>query len=171
MSFGPIVLLSSTILQAGGSLGPHIIEAIDNDPRLTVSVLSRRGSKSTFPFRVQVHKVGDNYPAQELLTALKGQDAVVCLVPPQETETTKAIIDAAAQAGVKRFLPCEFASNTDNPRVVEAVPLFGGKVEIANHLRSKEKDGMSWTGLVNGGFLDWSVTLLSFPSTAIFVHF
>ena len=119
-----------------------------------MSILSRKSSNSTFPSHIQVHKVRDDYPEQELLTALHGQDAAVCLIPPQEIETTKAIIDAATKAGVKRFLPCEFASDTDNPKVVEAVPLFAGKVEIANHLRSKEKEGMSWTGLVNGGFLD-----------------
>ena len=56
----------------------------------------------------------------------------------------------------ERIAECEFVSSTNHPKIVEAMPLFYGKVEILNYPRSKEREGMSWTGLVNGCFLDRS---------------
>ena len=46
---------------------------------------------------------------QELVEALKGNEAVVITINRRELEvTSKAIIDAAIDAGVKRVIPSEF---------------------------------------------------------------
>jgi uncharacterized protein YbjT (DUF2867 family) len=130
-------------------LGPSILQALSNDPTFTVSVLVRQGSKSTYPPHIKVLKVNESWPEDELVNALKGQDAVVQIVLPPDIQKHKTLIDAAAKAGVKRFIPSEFGT------VVKKVPRFGLKREVADYLRSKEKNGLSWTALVTGIFFDW----------------
>ena len=53
-------------------------------------------------------------------------------------------IDAAIAAGVKRFVPTEFGSNTHNPKLLELVPVFHAKKGAVDYLKSKEGD-LSWT--------------------------
>lgn len=142
--------------QAGGNLGPSILEGLDKDSHFTVSVLSRAGSSSTFPSHIKVHRIDDSYPEDQLLTALKGQDAVVLLLPTTEVNNHKSIIDASIKAGVKRIIPSEFGSDTSNPAIIDEVPLiFKGKQEVQRYLQSKEETGLSWTAIVTGGFFDW----------------
>ena len=66
-----------------------------------------------------------------------------------------ALIDAAKAAGVKRFLPSEFGSDTTNEKVIELAELLKGKKQIVDHLKTKEGDGFEWTSFLTGGFLDW----------------
>ena len=70
------------------------------------------------------------------------------------------IVDAAVTAGVKRFIPSEFGSNTLNKKVVE---LFGAtmeaKVKVLNHLKEQESTGLTWTGIATGPFFDWVIEL------------
>ena len=89
------------------------------------------------------------------MSAFKGQDAVVSTIAGPGIQTQTSIIDAAIKAGVKRFIPAEFGSNTANQKAVELVPVFKGKEKITNYLKSKESEGISWTSLANGPFFDW----------------
>lgn len=66
-------------------------------------------------------------------------------------------IDAAIKANVKRFIAGEYGSKTTEPRVNDAVPLFGAKVEVRDYLKSKESSGLTWTGIINGAFFDWGL--------------
>ncbi len=65
------------------------------------------------------------------------------------------MVDAAARAGVKRFMPSEMGSNTGDADFRDLAPALGGKREVVERLIEKEKDGLTWTGLVTGGFFDW----------------
>ncbi|MCJ1284878.1 hypothetical protein MMC26_004215 [Xylographa opegraphella] len=144
------------ILGAGGNLGPSILAALTSDPHFTVSVLSRHSSTSTFPPGVTVHRIGDDYPEADLLAAFKGQDAVVSTL--SHAVGHKAIIDAAIKAGVKRFVPSEFGSNTRNANVLALMPkLFGPKVEVVDYLKEKEATGLTWSAVVTGAFFDWAL--------------
>ena len=69
-------------------------------------------------------------------------------------DTQLTLIEAAFAAGVKRFIPSEYGSNTANPEVVGLVPIFGGKQKIVDSLKSKESKGLSWTVLITGPFFD-----------------
>lgn len=55
---------------------------------------------------------------------------------------------------MKRVIPGEFGTDTTKKELVEAVPIFAGKVEITKYLQSKEDTGLSWTAIVNGAFFD-----------------
>lgn len=115
-----------------------------------VTVLSREGSSSTFPNDVKV--VRANFDSLDSLkSAFEGQDAVVSLVASHALHTQTLLIDAAIAAGVKRYIPSEFGSNTPDPRTLEAVPLFKGKVDVQDYLKSKE-DKISRTTIITGPF-------------------
>lgn len=139
--------------QAGGNLGEGILPVFLKSP-LNISVLSRPDSKSTFDSHIKVIK--STYEPAELRKAFEGQDAVISLVGSLAITTQKDIIDAAADAGVKWFIPSEFGSNTTDPELVAQVPFFKDKIAAVNHLRTKESSGLSWTALITGAFFDWA---------------
>lgn len=143
------------IIGAGGRLGPSILSAFEADPHFTVSVLARHSSKSTFSSHLKVHRIGDDYPEAELLEAFKGQDAVISAIATSAAVQQKAIIDAAIKAGVKRFVPSEFGSDTRNKKALAINPLFfKGKLETVEYLKEKEKEGLTWTAFVTGPFFE-----------------
>lgn len=142
------------IIGAGGNLGPSVLKAF-LDSSFNTTVLSREGSSSTFPSGVKVLRA--NYDsAESLKQAFQGQDAVVSLVGGGALGDQNKLIDAAIAAGVKRFLPSEFGSNTTNSEVRAVVPVFEAKFGTVNYLKSKE-DSISWTSVVTGPFFDWGL--------------
>ncbi len=143
------------VIGAGGKLGPSILSAFDTDPHFTVSILTRFSSQSTFPSHLKVHRVGDNYPEAELLEAFKGQDAVISTIATASAVQQKAVADAAVKAGVKRFVPSEFGSDTRNDKAMAILPqYFKGKAETVRYLKEKEKEGLTWTAFVTGPFFE-----------------
>ena len=52
--------------------------------------------------------------AKSLKAAFQGQDAVISLVGGTALGDQNKLIDAAIAAGVKRFLPSEYGSDTTN---------------------------------------------------------
>jgi saccharopine dehydrogenase-like NADP-dependent oxidoreductase len=143
------------IIGAGGHLGPSILSAFEADPHFTVSVLTRNSSTSTFPSHVKVHRISDDYPEVELLEAFKGQDAVISTIQTASIKQQETIIDAAIKAGVKRFVPSEFGSDTLNEKSVAVIPqYFAGKISTVKYLEEKEKEGLTWTAFITGPFFD-----------------
>jgi hypothetical protein len=142
------------IIGAGGNLGPPVLKAFLSSS-FNTSVLSREGSNSTFPSGVNV--IHANYDDPESLEkALQGQDAVVSLVGGAALGDQEKLIDASIAAGVKRFFPSEFGSDTPNPRTREVVPLFSAKTGAVAYLKSKES-AISWTSVITGPFFDWGL--------------
>ncbi|KAJ3019408.1 hypothetical protein HKX48_002107 [Thoreauomyces humboldtii] len=144
------------LIGASGNLGPSILEEIV-DAKFAVSILTRQESKSTFPSDLKVHRT--DYSLDSLVSAFKGQDAVISTVGAEGFAQQKIIIDAAVKAGVKRFIPSEFGSNTENKKSQELVPLFKGKLEVVAYLQQVAKDhpSFSYTAIATGPFFDWGV--------------
>ncbi|KAF3178044.1 hypothetical protein EYR41_006445 [Orbilia oligospora] len=141
-----------------GNLGVPIVQALAASGAFTVSVLTRSGSASrAFPdgFRI----LDTDYSPSSLEEAFNSQDAVVSVVAGAALGEQKKLIDAAVAAGVKRFIPSEFGSNTDNKEAQELVPIFSRKVEIKNYLESQTSNGLTWTGIVTGPVFDRSLKL------------
>jgi uncharacterized protein YbjT (DUF2867 family) len=142
------------IIGAGGNLGPSVLKAFLNSSFKT-SVLSREGSNSTFPAAVSVIRA--NYESvDDLKQAFQGQDAVISLVGGNALGDQNKLIDAAVAAGVKRFLPSEFGSDTPSSKTRAIVPVLEAKYATVNYLKSKE-DSISWTSIVTGPFFDWGL--------------
>ncbi|KAL8849544.1 MAG: hypothetical protein Q9221_005478 [Calogaya cf. arnoldii] len=144
------------IIGASGNVGKPTVQALLK-AGFNVTALTRKGSSATFPSEVKVQTVDDDYPSDQLVNVLKGQDAVINLLPPISVEQHNSIADAAAEAGVKRYIPSEFGSDTTSPKVTELVPMFATKTAITDYLKTKESSGLSWTAVVNGAFFDWGL--------------
>lgn len=105
--------------------------------------------------------VKTDYSKDDLLSALKGQDAVISLVGrPGLGDPQAALIDAAAETGVQRFLPSEFGHNTGNDAIIELVPALAGKRKSVDRIKSHPK--LTFTSIITGLFFDWSLKRASF---------
>jgi hypothetical protein len=100
--------------------------------------------------------VKESWPEDQLVTALKGQDAVVHIVFT-DVPKTKTLIDAAIKAGVKRFILSEFGSDPTHDPAVQKVPIVAEKREILDYVESKKDNNLTWSGVVNGVYFDWWV--------------
>lgn len=136
-------------------MGPSILNVFLKESSFNTTVLSREGSKSTFPEGVKVNHADYNSVAS-LKKAFEGQDAVISLVGGAGLGDQDKLINAAIEAGVKRFIPSEFGSNVPDKRIRDIVPVFEAKFATVNYLKSKEKE-ISWTSVITGPFFDWGL--------------
>jgi len=143
------------LIGASGNIGTPVLKEFISSGIFKISVLSRESSTATFPSSVNVIKT--DFSLESVTKAFEGQDAVVSLVGSSALGDQKAWVDAAVKAGVKRFLPSEFGGDGTNKAILEKLPLFATKGAVVDHLRSKEKDGLSWTSVVTGPFFDWGL--------------
>jgi uncharacterized protein YbjT (DUF2867 family) len=96
-----------------------------------------------------------NYESLDSLKeAFQGQDVVMSLVAGVALGDQNKLIDAAIAAGVQRFLPSEYGSDTADPRLIAAVPISAAKSGTVEYLKSKESE-LSWTSVITGPFFDW----------------
>lgn len=138
-------------------MGKPVLNALIKSGKFNITVLSRASSKSTFPDSVNVFHV--EYTSVDSLTAaLRGQDAVISTVGTEGFQGQAVIIDAAIAAGVKRFIPSEFGSDTKNPKSA-ALPVFGYKIATQKYIEEKAaaNPDFTYTYVINGVFLDWAL--------------
>jgi len=146
----------SLIYQAGGNLGPFILSALQKaNTAFNISILARQSSTSNFPAGVPVHRT--DYSKESLLAIFKDQDAVVSTIATDSLAVQQTIIDAAAEAGVKRFIPSEYGLDTSNPIASDYIPGTKLKQDVHARLRAKESMGMSWTAIIVGLWFDWGM--------------
>lgn len=93
-----------------------------------------------------------------LTAALKGQDALVSTLASTALATQLLLVEAAAKAHVKRFIPSEFGSDTLNENV-RRLPVFADKIAVQDALRREAavSGGMTYTFICSGPFLDWGL--------------
>lgn len=146
---------TNTLTQATGNLGPAILNQLLN-AGFKVTVLTRESSTHSFPSPVTVVPV--NYDSLESLTnALKGQDAVVSTLASAAIATQLRLVEAAANAHVKRFIPSEFGSNTPTEKT-RALPVFRDKAAVQDALKKEAASGrLTYTLICTGPFLDWGL--------------
>ncbi|KAH8653711.1 hypothetical protein BX600DRAFT_471482 [Xylariales sp. PMI_506] len=92
--------------------------------------------------------------------ALEGQDACVACFPLRDPEQHLRLADAAAAAGVRRFIPADYGSCDSSTRqATELVPLFLHKQRVRDRLRehAARDPAFTWTSLVAGHFFDWGL--------------
>jgi len=92
-----------------------------------------------------------------LSSALHGLDAVVSTLGSTSIDQQLLLVEAAAKAGIQRFIPSEFGSNTPHPKA-STLPTFQPKVAVQNALKQQAANsGMSYTLVCTGPFLDWGL--------------
>ncbi|CAG7979342.1 unnamed protein product [Penicillium olsonii] len=145
------------LVGASGNIGPAVLEQLLNSG-FDVTVLTRQGSDHTFDSRARVTKV-DYESLDSIKNALADQEIAVSTlnVGGVPLAIHLRIIDAAVAAGVKRFIPSEFGSNTVNPQTAK-LPVFADKIKVQDHLKTVSRDsGLSYSFLITGPFLDWGI--------------
>lgn len=85
---------------------------------------------------------------------MRGFDAVVSVVAGHLSDLQLRLLDAAIIAGVKRFIPSEFGSDTRLPKVKES-PLTSGKIKVAASIQKKVSKGLiEYTSILGGPWVD-----------------
>ena len=134
-----------------------MLNAVVKSGKFTVTALKRPSSTATYPPSVTVKEV-DLSSLASVTSVLKGQDAVVSTVGMEGLLGQSVIIDAAKDAGVKRFLPSDFGCGLNNPKAA-ALPVFGYKVNIHKQLQevAAANPGFTYTSIQSNAFLDWGL--------------
>ncbi|KAM0542851.1 hypothetical protein ACHAPJ_012574 [Fusarium lateritium] len=143
------------IVGASGNTGKIIVDGLLSAAKFNITVLARKESTTTFAKEVNVRKT--DFSESDLIDALRGQDAVISTLGVEGFGEQQKVVDAAVQAGVRRFLPSEFSSSSEDPAVLQLMPLFEQKKNLVEYLKSKENDGLTWTGLATGLLFDWGL--------------
>lgn len=140
---------------ASGNLGAPILKSL-TDAGLTVTVLTRPGSSSTYPSGVKTTEI-DYDNTESLTAALKDQDALVCAVGFTAFLSQEKLIDAAIASGVKRVLPSEYGTDPDVASVRQ-LPAFGHKVQVEQYLKKKiQGTSTTYTLVCCNEFFDWDL--------------
>ncbi|KAF2665417.1 NmrA-like family protein [Microthyrium microscopicum] len=145
------------IIGGGGSVGSIILRGLLSAPHLSITALKRPSSTFAFPSAPNLSVVETDYAPDALVQILKDHDAVISIVGGTAFGEQNTFIDAAVKAGVKRFYPSEFSVNDQSATVKQLVPFFAVKQGVIDYLIEKEKDGLTWTALIVGPLLDWSL--------------
>lgn len=98
-----------------------------------------------------------DYTYESLVKIFTGQEAVVSAVaagPPIAAQ--KVMVDAAIQAGVRRFIPSEYGSSSIDQPLEDFKKLMAPKTELIGYLREKCQlhPQFSWTCLSGGALID-----------------
>ncbi|KAF7167797.1 hypothetical protein CNMCM5623_000985 [Aspergillus felis] len=143
------------LVGASGNIGRIILHGLVASAKFNVTVVSRKESEATFPDGVTVHRT--DFSEADLEAAFEGQDVVISALGAMGFGEQKKLVDAAVRAGVQRFLPSEFSASSQDEAVLQLLPLFRQKTEFIEYLKSKEAEGLSWTGLATAGLFDWGL--------------
>ncbi|KAL2211243.1 NAD(P)-binding protein [Sarocladium strictum] len=142
------------ILGGRGNLGPYLIRAFLK-AGFNVSVLSRASSNVGDDNFLGAAVIKSDYSFDSLVKVFAGQDAVVSTLATANIDEQKIVVDAVAAAKVKRFVPSEFGSDTSVDDLDTVAPFLKEKQNFMNYVKSKESEGLSWTAMITGSFIDW----------------
>ena len=150
-----------TIVGGNGTLGSHILSALVSTNAFDVSILKRASSTSPSPpGSVRLIEIPDSFTFDDIKHALGGQDAVISSFRLNNVEDHVRFAEAAAAAGVRRFIPADFGScDATSPRAQKLLKLYRDKDRVRERAEqlTKEYTGFSWTTLVCGHFFDWGL--------------
>ncbi|KAK8119771.1 NAD(P)-binding protein [Apiospora kogelbergensis] len=99
---------------------------------------------------------------EDLVGALRGQDAVVSAIGTMAVAHQRVLVEAAARAQVKRFVPSEYGLNTRSAGLRDTklgrmlkpkIDMVDRLIELAEH----SAGAFTWTGLGNNLFFDSSL--------------
>ncbi|KAL6789677.1 hypothetical protein J3E68DRAFT_429771 [Trichoderma sp. SZMC 28012] len=146
------VIQNVIVVGVGGTIGPTFLAKLRN-AGFNVSILAREASKATYPTDITVHRTDLSHSS--LVKAFHGIDAVVSAVATFNVPDQFAMIDAAVEAKVKRFLPSEYGGDASLPDLENIAPFAVQKQKVVEYLETKESQGLSWTAISVGAFFDY----------------
>ncbi|UKZ79038.1 hypothetical protein TrVFT333_006789 [Trichoderma virens FT-333] len=143
------------VLGGTGQIGGPIVKALI-DADFNVTVVTRSLGSNPKEINGAIFVTSD-YTYESLVKIFTGQEAVVSAVaagPPIAAQ--KVMVDAAIQAGVRRFIPSEYGSSSIDQPLEDFKKLMAPKTELIGYLREKCRlhPTFSWTCLSGGALLD-----------------
>ena len=148
-------------LPANHAGNPNAICNHTADPSYNVTNLTR--PNSSHPLIPSFKQCEAIFAYEDLSKAFRHTkaDVVISTVAPSDVVLQKTLIDAAIDAHVQHFVPCEFNYDTQDPDVRQAYPPAEARLQTLEYLRHKE-DEINWTALATGCLLGRMIGLLGF---------
>ncbi|KAI5920577.1 NAD(P)-binding protein [Camillea tinctor] len=149
-------ILKVAVAGATGRIGSEILKALLASG-FQVTALTRGTSRQALASTVAI-KIVDYDSLESLTDALKGHDAVVSLLQAASTATSqKVLLDAAIKAHVKRFIPSEYGSDSQNEKSSQ-LPFFVPKRKFQEVIKKEADAGnVEYTLISTGPFLDMCI--------------
>ncbi|KAK2594477.1 hypothetical protein QQS21_007824 [Conoideocrella luteorostrata] len=155
------------LVGASGNVGSIITQGLLASSSFTVSILRRTNSSSASPTGVREIPVSPALSLEELTAALKGQDAVVAAFPLKDVSEHLRLVEAAYNAGVRRYIPADYGScDAASPQAQHHLKLYRDKTavrvrceELAK-MAAQDATGSSpftWTSIICGHFFDYGL--------------
>jgi len=151
------------VIGATGNIGAPIVDALLEHHEYFTSITAVTHSDPADPKFEGLRKKGVKVvhakfdDKHSLVEAFKGADAVISTVGGGAFDAQTHLVDAAVEAGVKRFVPSEFGVDTTDPKFA-AVPIFAAKVAVHKHTEELAKAGkITYTDIITGPFGDWGL--------------
>ncbi|KAI1076593.1 hypothetical protein F5B20DRAFT_584016 [Whalleya microplaca] len=153
-------MVKIAIAGASSQLAREVIDKLVATQKHEITALVRK-DPAQFPILPGVEWVQTTYEDRsELVRLLKGVHTVLCffvvhLDPGNETQTR--LIDAAIEAGVKRFAPSEWSVGVKLESSTDVLSWYAGKVEVSRYLENlnKEKKVLEYCRFQPGQFLNY----------------
>ena len=82
---------------------------------------------------------------------------MVNAITSTQVEEQLKFVDAAIEAGVKRYVPLEYGLNNLRPEARKLNIVFDGKGRVQEYLKSKESTGLTWHAITCGMWIYWSL--------------
>lgn len=163
------------LIGATGSIGRPILSALLADGSFNVTLLRRSSSSSSSSAsdsgaETREIAISADFPSDELVSAFRGQDAVIVAFRVHDLDQHVRIAEAAAEAGVRRYIPADFGScDAAAPRALELLDLYRFKTAVRERCEalasaSAAAGGVfTWTALVCGHFFEFSLHHFDVP--------
>ncbi|KAH8680512.1 hypothetical protein BX600DRAFT_444577 [Xylariales sp. PMI_506] len=147
------------IFGASGNFGKPITTAL-RAAGFQITIITRPSSTVTPPADdITVLPIGYDDP-EALTVALRGHDAAVSVVGPGAINSALTMVEAAAAAGVRRYIINDFGWGPDFRSEPEFAPI-GGQRQLtwarARDLAALPESGFTWTGITIGNPIDWAL--------------
>ncbi|KAM5349944.1 hypothetical protein ACJ41O_006449 [Fusarium nematophilum] len=148
-------LRSVAVIGGTGYLGRVVVERLAATGSFDIAVITRQGASGIrVPSNVKV--LTADYDSEEnLSTAFRGFEAVVCALPGHLEDVLLRVLNAAIGAGVKRYFPSEFGLDHRRP-AAKSVPLATPKINLHAALaKAAEAGKIEYTSLVGGPWIEF----------------
>ncbi|OTA99708.1 hypothetical protein M426DRAFT_16173 [Hypoxylon sp. CI-4A] len=153
-------MVKIALIGATGQLAREVIDKLIEAQKHEILGFSRQ-NPAQLPVLPRVKWVQTNYQdKEELVRLFKGVETVLCFFAVHLDPGSliqKRLIDAAIEAGVKRFAPSEWAAGVKLEDTLDTIPWYGGKVKTAHYLEAvnKEKKVIQYTRFQPGVFMNY----------------
>ncbi len=144
------------IVGATGNLGPHLVKELVHQGH-QVSAMLRQSTLAnpdkSGPLKAQGVRLieGDLGEQDKLIDVCIGQDVVLSAIGGEQIMMQPALAEAAAEAGVKRFIPSEFGLDP-HAAGPGSCDLFDLKAAVQEQLKSI---GVATTMIYTNGFMEF----------------